>query len=93
MPTHTSKQSPLQLTIMECSLNITARRINTAPITAGGIAAINTEIAKAIGVSKPTISQYLSGRAQPSLVTFARLCNVLDVSADEILCLDKDYDE
>ena len=44
-----------------------------------------TEIAKAIGVSKPTISQYLSGKIQPSLSTFARLCTCLNCSADDIL--------
>ena len=44
-----------------------------------------TEIARAIGVSKPTLSQYLSGRILPSLPTFALLCSFLDCSADEIL--------
>lgn len=44
-----------------------------------------TEIARAIGVSCPTVSQYLSGRAQPSLSTLARLCKFLDCSADDIL--------
>lgn len=44
-----------------------------------------TEIARAIGVSKSTISQYLSGRAQPTLATLSKLCNFLDCSADEIL--------
>ena len=44
-----------------------------------------SEIAKAIGVSKPTVSQYLSGRIMPSLTTFAKLCDFLDCSADEIL--------
>ena len=43
------------------------------------------DIAKAIGVSKATISQYLSGRAQPTLATFSKLYSVLDCSADEIL--------
>lgn len=46
---------------------------------------LKSEIAKAIGVSKPTVSQYLSGRIMPSLSTFAKLCNFLDYSADEIL--------
>jgi transcriptional regulator with XRE-family HTH domain len=46
-----------------------------------------TEIAQAIGVSKPTISQYLSGRAQPTLSTLSRLCKFLDCSADDILDL------
>lgn len=44
-----------------------------------------SEIAQAIGVSKPTISQYLSGRIQPTLSTLSRLCNYLGCSADEIL--------
>ena len=44
-----------------------------------------TEIAKAIGVSKPTVSQYVSGRIQPSLSTLSKLCNYLNCSADDIL--------
>ena len=44
-----------------------------------------SEIAQAIGVSKPTVSQYLSGRIQPSLSTLSKLCNYLGCSADEIL--------
>ncbi|MBE5731759.1 MAG: helix-turn-helix transcriptional regulator [Clostridiales bacterium] len=44
-----------------------------------------SEIAKAIGVSKPTVSQYVSGRIQPSLSTLSKLCNFLNISADEIL--------
>ena len=44
-----------------------------------------SEIAKAIGVSNPTISQYLSGRIQPSLPTLSKLCNYLNCSADDIL--------
>ncbi|MBO5223331.1 MAG: helix-turn-helix transcriptional regulator [Clostridia bacterium] len=44
-----------------------------------------TEIANAIGVSNPTISQYLSGRIQPSLSTLSKLCNYLNISADDIL--------
>lgn len=44
-----------------------------------------SDIAKEVGISKPTLSQYLSGRAYPSLVTFAKLCEVIDCSADDIL--------
>lgn len=47
-----------------------------------------SQIALELGVSKPTLSQYLSGRILPSLGTFARLCRILDCSADEILSLD-----
>ncbi len=48
-----------------------------------------TEIAAAIGVSKPTVSQYCSGKVQPSLSTLSRLCKFLDCSADDILNIDK----
>ena len=48
-----------------------------------------TEIAQALGVSKPTISQYISGRIQPSLSTLSRLCSFLDCSADDILNIKK----
>ncbi len=52
-----------------------------------------TEIAKAIGVSKPTISQYISGRAQPTLATLSKLCTYLGISADDILEVDNNnYD-
>ena len=44
-----------------------------------------TQIADELGISKPTLSQYLSGRILPSLVTFAGLCKILDCSADDIL--------
>lgn len=43
------------------------------------------EIAIRIGISAPTLSQYLSGRAQPTLETLTKLCRVLDISADDIL--------
>ena len=48
-----------------------------------------SKIAAEIGVSKPTLSQYLSGRIQPSLLTFAKLYKALGASADEILGLTK----
>lgn len=44
-----------------------------------------TEIAKAISVSRSTITQYCTGRAQPSLDTLSKLCKFLDISADDIL--------
>ncbi len=44
-----------------------------------------SQIAEELGISKPTLSQYLSGRILPSLITFAKLCKILDCSADEIL--------
>ncbi|MDE5601803.1 MAG: helix-turn-helix domain-containing protein [Clostridia bacterium] len=46
------------------------------------------DIAEAIGVSRPTISQYISGRVQPTLSTLSKLCNYLGISADDILEID-----
>ncbi len=48
-----------------------------------------TEIARAIGVSNATVSQYLSGRIQPSLYTLSKLCTFLNCSADDILNVKK----
>lgn len=48
-----------------------------------------SEIAKAIGVSRATVSQYVSGRAQPTLATLSKLCTFLDCSADDILNIKK----
>lgn len=48
-----------------------------------------TELAKLLNVKQPTIAQYLSGRAMPALDTFANLCNILDIDANEILCINK----
>ena len=49
-----------------------------------------SEIARAIGVSCPTVSQYLSGRIQPSLSTLSRLCSYLNCSTDDILNVKKE---
>ena len=46
-----------------------------------------SEIAAALGVSPATISQYVSGKIQPSLSSLSRLCNFLGCSADDILCV------
>lgn len=47
------------------------------------------EIARQLGISKPTLSQYLNGKIFPSLVTFAKLCAILDCSSDDILDISK----
>lgn len=44
-------------------------------------------IADELGISRPTLSQYLSGKVLPSLPTFAKLCEIIDCSADDILGL------
>ncbi len=45
-----------------------------------------SEIAKHLGIIQQSVQQYLSGRALPSLETFANLCKLLDVDANYILC-------
>lgn len=43
------------------------------------------ELAKALGVSKNNITEWLKGRCCPTLKVFYKLCYVLRVSADELL--------
>jgi transcriptional regulator with XRE-family HTH domain len=47
-----------------------------------------TEIAQKVGVSPEMITQYCTTKKLPRLDTFARICQVLDVSADYMLGLD-----
>ena len=47
------------------------------------------EIAERLGINPSTVSKYLRLDKYPSLDTFANLCEILDVSADEILGLKK----
>lgn len=47
------------------------------------------EIAKRVGVSPEMITQYKTTKKLPKLDTFAKLCQELDLSADEILGLKK----
>ncbi len=54
------------------------REIETSGLT-------KSEIARALGVSRPTVSQYVSGRIQPTLAMLSRLCKCLNCSADDIL--------
>ena len=43
------------------------------------------QLAKRLNISKPTVSMYKSGKAMPSLETFYKICEILDVSADFLL--------
>lgn len=45
------------------------------------------ELAKKIGVCQQAIGQYLHQNKMPALDTLANLCRVLDLDANEILCL------
>ena len=46
-----------------------------------------TELAKQIGVSQQTVSHYINGDRLPALDTLANLCVILDLDANEILCV------
>lgn len=45
------------------------------------------ELAEKVGVTQSMISHYISGRKLPALDTLSRLCSVLDLDANEILCV------
>ena len=53
--------------------------------------ATQTEIANKIGVKRQQISCYIHGQKMPALDTLAKLCSVLDVDANEVLCVNE-YD-
>ncbi|MBQ7948163.1 MAG: helix-turn-helix transcriptional regulator [Clostridia bacterium] len=48
-----------------------------------------SELANKIGVTQSMISHYASGRKMPALDTLSRLCTVLDLDANEILCVER----
>ena len=48
-----------------------------------------SEIARRLGISPSNISKYLHANLFPDIDTFANLCVILDVSADEILGIKK----
>ena len=45
------------------------------------------EIAQRLGINPSTVSKYLRQDKFPAIDTFANLCEILDVSADDILGL------
>ena len=45
------------------------------------------ELGKRVGVKHPQISCYIHGKKMPALDTLANLCVVLDLDANEILCV------
>lgn len=64
------------------TLNEIQKRIATA-ITESG--KTQTEIAKQLGIRQQTVSHYVKGDIMPALDTFANLCVILDLDANEIL--------
>lgn len=47
------------------------------------------QIAEKLGINPSTVSKYLRQDKFPALDTFANLCQILDVSSDDILGLNK----
>lgn len=45
------------------------------------------ELAKKLNISQPTVSEYITGKSMPALDTFANLCQILDLDANDILCI------
>lgn len=46
-----------------------------------------TELAKRLGINQATVAHYVKGDKLPALDTLANLCAVLDLDANEILCI------
>lgn len=47
------------------------------------------ELAEKLGVNPSTVSKYMRLDKYPALDTFANICEILDISSDEILGLKK----
>ena len=47
------------------------------------------ELAEKLGINPSTVSKYMRLDKYPALDTFANICEILDVSADDILGLNK----
>lgn len=48
-----------------------------------------TAIAQQLGIRQQTISHYIKGDKMPALDTLANLCVILDLDANDILCIDE----
>lgn len=48
-----------------------------------------TALAKKLGIKQQNISQYIKGQTFPALDTFANICKLLDLDANEILCINE----
>ncbi len=48
-----------------------------------------TELAFRLKINPATVSHYVHGSKMPALDTFANLCAILDVDANDILCINE----
>uniref|UniRef100_UPI0040483C7C helix-turn-helix domain-containing protein n=1 Tax=Algoriphagus sp. TaxID=1872435 RepID=UPI0040483C7C len=46
-------------------------------------------VSKAMKLSSVTVNQWATGKAMPSVETLIRLCEILEVSLDELVIYDK----
>lgn len=46
-----------------------------------------SELARRLGIGQQTVSEYLRGRSMPALDTLANLCALLDLDANDVLCI------
>ncbi|MBD5086369.1 MAG: helix-turn-helix transcriptional regulator [Clostridiales bacterium] len=46
-----------------------------------------TEIAKEIGIKETALDKYLYGNTKPPVYIFANLCKLLNLDANDILCV------
>ena len=46
-----------------------------------------SEVARKLRISPSTVSHYMHGNKMPALDTLANLCKILDLDANEILCI------
>lgn len=66
------------------TLNLIRAKLQEA-IKQGGLS--QTELARRLGIGQQTVSEYLHGKSMPALDTLANLCAVLDLDANDILCV------
>ena len=52
-----------------------------------------SEIARKIGVKRQQVSCYYLCQKMPSIETFAKLCAVLDLDSNELLCVEDFFKE
>ncbi len=69
----------MNITLEQIQIKL-AEAINTSGLT-------QKDIAEKIGVRQQQISCYLHGQKMPALDTLANLCVVLDLDANDILCI------
>ncbi|GED93830.1 helix-turn-helix domain-containing protein [Lentilactobacillus buchneri] len=53
------------------------------------------EVGNLLHVSRKTISGWETGRSSPDILSLVKLCNLFDISLDDLLCdehmIDRDY--